>query len=244
MSVIYEPAGRAREYAALAANLYAGCAHGCKYCYAPGALRRDKESFHGSPAPRAHIIDELRKDCKKLAVGDHPPVLLSFTTDPYQPIDVEYGLTREAITILHEHGLAVEVLTKGGMRAARDFDLLTAKDAFATTLTFLNAGQSREWEPLAALPEDRIEAMKLAHGKSIRVWASLEPVIDPEQSLELIRQTAPFVDLFKVGKLNHHPAAQSVDWHRFGWEAKKLLDSLGNAYYLKDDLRKEMRLTA
>jgi len=237
MPVIYEPSGRAREYAALAANLYTGCSHGCKYCYVPTALRRDREQFHANPQPRARILTELKKDCLKLRGQNVPPVLFSFTTDPYQPIDEEYQLTRLGIQALHENGLAVEILTKGGMKASRNFDLLTEKDAFATTLTFINHDQSREWEPNAALPADRIRTMKLAYSKGIRVWASLEPVIDPEQSLELIRLTHTFVDLFKVGKLNHHPHAEKINWHDFGWRAKKLLESLGCNYYLKHDLR-------
>ena len=130
----------------------------------------------------------------------------------------------------------------GGMRAARDFDLLTDRDAFATTLTFINANDSQQWEPGAASPADRIKAMKLAYSKGIRVWASLEPVLDPEQSLELIRLTHGFVDLFKVGKLNHHPRAKEINWHEFGWKAKNLLESLGNDYYLKHDLRQAMKI--
>lgn len=237
MSVIYEPAGRAREYAALAANLYAGCAHGCKYCYAPAALRRDREQFHANPAPRRNVLAELKKDCLKLRGQNVTSVLFSFTTDPYQPLDEECQLSRLGIQALHDSGLAVEILTKGGTRAARDFDLLTTRDAFATTLTFIDENQSREWEPGAALPDDRINAMKMAHSKGIPVWASLEPVVDPEQSLELIRLTHEIVDMFKVGKLNHHPLAQEIDWYNFGWRAKNLLESLGCKYYLKHDLR-------
>ena len=244
MSVIYTPSGRAREYAALAANLYAGCAHGCKYCYAPSALRREREAFHASPQPRTRIISEFKKDCQKLRGQDIPPVLFSFTTDPYQPCDEIHGLTRQGIELLHENGLAVEILTKGGTRAVKDFDLLTEKDAFATTLTFLNPDQSKEWEPGAALPGSRIEAMKLAHSKGIRVWASLEPVIDPVQSLEIIKTTHSFVDLFKVGKLNHHPLAKEIDWYKFGWQAKEILEELGKNYYLKLDLRQAMKISA
>lgn len=151
MSVIYEPRGRAREYAALAANLYAGCEHGCVYCYAPSAVRRARDDFHGAVKPRKNILAGLEKDAERLA-GSKDRVLLSFTTDPYQPIEEELGITREAIKILHRHGLHVEILTKGGTRAARDFDLLMPGDAFATTLTFLDEDKSREWEPKAALP--------------------------------------------------------------------------------------------
>ena len=180
---------------------------------------------------------QFQKDCKKLSGTNPQPILFSFTTDPYQEIDEEYQLTRQGIKYLHENGLAVEILTKGGMRAARDFDLLSEKDAFATTLTFVDEKKSREWEPGAALPDDRIEAMKLAHSQGIRVWVSLEPVIDPEESLELIRLTHGFVDLFKVGKLNYHPAARDVDWKSFANRAVSLLERLGKRYYIKKDLQ-------
>jgi DNA repair photolyase len=241
MPVIYEPSGRAREYAGLAANLYSGCSHGCKYCYAPPATRRDREEFHANPQPRKNVLEQLKKDCKKLD-STCPAVLFSFTTDPYQQIDDTYRLTRQGIEILHEKGISVEILTKGGTRAVKDFDLLNEKDAFATTLTFLNNRDSEEWEPNAAPPADRIRTMKKAFDRGIKVWASLEPVIDPEQSLEIIRQTYGFVELFKVGKLNHHPIANAIDWYKFGWESKKLLESLGCRYYLKHDLRSKMKL--
>ena len=237
MSIIYKPAGRAAEYAEYAANLYSGCSHKCKYCYAPAALRRSKEEFHATPKPRTKILESLEADCKKM---NPRSVLFSFTTDPYQPIEEECGVTRQGIQILKKYGFAVEILTKGGIRAAKDFDLLDERDAFATTLTFLNKTDSLEWEPDAAEPQERIEAMKIAHARGIKVWASLEPVIDPEQSLEIIRQTHSFVDLFKVGKLNHHPLASTINWHNFGHRAKKLLEELGKNYYLKHDLRLQM----
>jgi hypothetical protein len=49
MPLIYEPAGRAREYAALACNIYRGCDHACEYCYAPAATRRDRAAFAPGP---------------------------------------------------------------------------------------------------------------------------------------------------------------------------------------------------
>lgn len=235
MSMIYEPAGKAREYAALAANLYSGCGHGCVYCYAPTACRRDRAEFYADPQPRRDALKQLIADAEKLS-PDAPPILLSFTTDPYQPIDDQCKLTRQAIGQLKLKGLRVEVLTKGGTRACRDFDLLTSDDAFATTLTLLDDAESLKWEPGAALPANRIAAMKEAHRRGIRVWASLEPVINPEQSLEIIRQTHEFVDLFKVGKLNYHPHAQEIDWRKFGKEVIALLENLNGNYYIKRDL--------
>ena len=75
------------------------------------------------------------------------------------------------------------------------------------------------------------------NSRGIRTWVSLEPVIDPEQSIELIKQTHEFVDLYKVGKLNHDPLADTIDWRRFGWDAKGLLESLKKAHYIKQGLR-------
>jgi DNA repair photolyase len=241
MSIIYEPAGRAREYAPLAANLYKGCGHACVYCYAAAATRTDRQKFIGDPHPRYKALSELQKDAGKRR-GDKTPVLLSFTTDPFQPIEMDHGITREAIKILHANGIPVQILTKGGMRAARDFDLLGQEpgDAFATTLTLLDPAQSLEWEPGAALPDDRIMAIKLAHAHGIKTWVSLEPVIDPAQSLEIIRRTFSFVDLYKVGVLNYHPRAKEIDWKQFGLDAIALLKYHNKEYIIKDDLKKHL----
>jgi len=243
MTVIYEPRGRAREYAPLAVNLYAGCEHGCVYCYAPSAVRKSPEQFHVRPTPRANILEKLQKEVTRRP-GQGQRVLLCFTCDPYQPLDVKLGLTRRAIQALHGAGYRVEVLTKGGTRACRDFDLLGPEDAFASTLTFLDAKKSDEWEPNAAPPLDRIDAIRKAHQAGIPTWVSLEPVIDPEQSLEIIRATHDIVDLYKVGKLNYHPAAKAVDWGAFGHAAEALLRRLGKRYYLKADLRAHMQAAA
>ncbi len=128
MSIIYEPKGRAREYAPLAANLYKGCEHGCKYCFAPDATFTDRERFHSAVTVRVDGLKQLEKDALALK-GSGKRVLLSFTTDPYQPLETEQGITRQAIQILHRYGLFVEILTKGDSRAIRDFDLLGSGDA-------------------------------------------------------------------------------------------------------------------
>jgi len=240
MTIIYEPRGRAREYAPLAVNLYSGCEHGCLYCYAPAALRRRPEEFHSPAVPRSNILERLRKEAERRQ-GPREQVLLCFTCDPYPPNPETNRVTREAILILKAHGWPVEVLTKGGTRACRDFDILGPRDAFASTLTLLDPRQAAHWEPKAAEPGDRIDAIRKAHSAGIPTWVSLEPVIDPEQTLEIIRLTHEFVDLYKVGRLNYHPAAQAIDWAAFGHRAETLLRKLGKRYYLKDDLRAAMR---
>jgi DNA repair photolyase len=209
MSVIYEPKGRALEYSWLACNLYKGCVHGCQYCYAPSALQKRPADFHNTAAPRDNILRELRKDAAKLA-GTRKRVLLCFTCDPYPPLDIAGAVTREALLVLREHEISFQVLTKGGMRAARDFDCYGPDDAFATTLTFLDVDRSLSVEPKAAIPSDRIEAIRAAKEAGITTWASLEPVLDAEQSLALIEATRDIVDLYKIGKLNHRTSRNAL----------------------------------
>lgn len=236
---IYQPRGRAGEYSPLALNLYKGCGHNCVYCYAPSILNTEPDEFHQNPQPRAHIIEDLERGARNLQQsGLIKPVLLCFTCDPYQPIDVELRLTRQAITVLHRYNIPVQILTKGGNRATRDFDLLTPQDYFAATLTFISEELSLEYEPLAAPPSERIAALSYAKRLGVQTWVSLEPVINPEASLDLIAITHDFVDLFKVGKLNYHPLAGKIDWHKFAADAVATLKKYGCRYYLKKDLER------
>ena len=246
LKVIYEPRGRAGEYADLACNLYAGCDHGCVYCYAPLATRKSRETFN-VPSPRAGILNKILDDAQELQrQGETRSILFCFTCDPYQKIDERYRITREALKVLLGHGLNVTILTKGGARSERDFDLLAEHPdqvTYAATLVFTNEEQRLRYETgTAARTAERIAALKRAHGLGIRTWVSLEPVFDPVQSLDLIRQTYEFVDLYKVGTLNYMQEAKAIDWATFGYDAIALLDSLGKDYYIKDDLKRHLNV--
>jgi len=240
MNAIYEPQGRAQEYSLLAANLYTGCPHGCLYCYAPGALHRQRETFHADCGPRDGILEALSKDARNFR-GDPRRVLLCFTCDPY-PADlpVSHDVTRLAIQWLHRERLAVQVLTKGGTRACADFDLYGPNDAFATTLTWRTAEESLEMEPRAATPADRVAAIRTAKARGLQTWVSLEPVFEPTDALAWIDELQDCVDLFKVGTLNHSPLAKAIDWRAFGIAAVEKLAALGKAYWIKRDLAKHI----
>lgn len=252
MYIIYEPKGRALEYSPLAANLYTGCVHGCKYCFSPGALRKTPAEFHQNVQPRKDILKNLERDCIDLE-GDPRQILLCFTCDPYQPSVLEErvcdkpdtvlppigieDVTREALLILERYRMNVTVLTKGGTRAVRDFDILQRNGWwFGTSLSFSWNGSLREWEPQpSADVTDRSEAIHQAKCRGIHTWVSVEPVIKPEEALTVIQILRGDVDFWKIGKLNHMPEIEkTIDWKNFLLNVEKILK--GKSFYIKKDL--------
>lgn len=239
MKVIYEPTGTAHEYAPLAVRLYfGGCAHGCLYCHGPQTMRRRRAAFINHAKLRQDILMHLQMDAQRIR-GDDREILVTFGSDPYQPLEMQFATTRQAIQILIDHGLRVMILTKGGMRAARDFDLLESYDRcrFGTTIVFTNQADASQWEPNAPPVADRIQAIHQADGRGIKTWVCLEPVIDPEQALALIENLHPVVGHWKVGMLNYRKLPRPVNWIKFRKDARDLLDSLGADYYFKESLR-------
>lgn len=236
-SFIYAPKGQAGEYAPLAANPYRGCGHGCLYCYVPQVLKIDRAVFSAGAHARPGFIESLKKDAAKyLKAGITEQVLLSFTSDPYHPGDM--SLTTQTIEVLKDHGLAFCTLTKGGTRSFRDLPLFRpSRDAFGTTMTSLDASFSKKFEPGAAVPQDRINALKTFHNSGIFTWVSMEPTIDTEASLSIIRETHEFVDLFKIGRINYSPITKITDWKRYTLDVIELCQKLGVQHYIKRDLQ-------
>jgi DNA repair photolyase len=237
-SYIYAPRGQAGEYAPLAANPYRGCGHECRYCYVPNVLKMKRLEFDAGAVPRPEFIKHLTKDARKYqAAGITEQVMLSFTSDPYHPGDTT--LTRQTLETLIEYGFGICTLTKGGTRALRDIGLFRPdRDAFASTLTSLDDNFSLKWESSAALPGDRIEALKRFHERGIYTWVSLEPTLDVESSLAIVRATHSFVDLYKVGRVNYLPMTKTTDWRDYTLRMVDLLKEVGADHYIKQDLQK------
>jgi hypothetical protein len=237
-SIIYAPRGQAGEYSPLAANPYRGCGHGCAYCYVPDVLRMTRKEFDEGAVPRPDFIHKLRKDAAKYEAAKLTgQVMLSFTTDPYHTGDT--ALTRMTLNVLKDHGLGICTLTKGGTRALRDLDLFRPKrDAFASTLTSLDEKFSKKWERNAALPADRIAALRKFHEAGIFTWVSLEPTLDIDASLAIVKATHPFVDLYKVGRVNYLPMTKTTDWQDYTLRMIDLLNHVAVRHYIKKDLQK------
>ena len=242
-SVLYVPKHQAWEYAPLATSSYAGCGLQCCYCYNPkkagqhGVVNMTQEEFDAGATPRKNYLNLLRREAQKYqAAGITDQVLLSFTTDPYNNSD-DLSLTRQTIELLQEFGFSFTVLTKGGMNAVMDLDLYRRdRDAFACTLTSLDPVVSKKWEKEAALPADRVKALKTFHKAGIWTWVSLEPVFDPEASLKIVDETHSFVNHYKVGRMNH--LELKVDWQSY---TERMIEKLAKyskvSAYVKRDLQ-------
>lgn len=235
---IYAPKGQAFEYAPLAANPYRGCGHKCAYCYVPNILRMKRKDFDSGATERPGFIEGLKRDAKKYKkAGVTSQVMLSFTSDPYHRGNT--NLTRETLKILiNETNLGFCTLTKGGTRSLRDIDLFRSnKDSFGTTLTSLDDSFSKKWESGAALPSDRINAIREFHNNGIYTWVSLEPTLDTDASVAIIRKTHKFVNLFKIGRANYLPMTKTTDWKAYTHQIIDICQSLNIEHYIKLDLQ-------
>lgn len=207
---IYEPKGRAREYAPLALNVYRGCPHACDYCYVRRGLGvRDTE-----PHYRLDMAAVVR-EAEKLR-GDPRPVLLSFYSDPY-PRGYDAAETGEAIRVLLEHGLRVRVLSKGGLHPGllRDLSVMAEHAGmveYGTTLSLWDDARRADVEPGAAPAVERIQALGVARKTGLRTWASLEPIVDPAETAACLEHAHDVLDMVKIGWINYakHPAPDGL----------------------------------
>jgi DNA repair photolyase len=261
MRTIYKPGGAALEYGDLALNIYTECNHGCTYCYARMTAKRFGKPWTGVVEPRKGIVEAVKRQLDRgyilhrhkarpdlgiLAWTERIElqgklIHLCFSCDPY-PAEIDTTPTREIIKLIKDSGNHVQILTKGGNRAERDFDLLDSNDWFGVTMTGAN---SEHWnfgiEPTDTIPphSERYKTLKTAKSKGINTWVSAEPVINPKEIKALIIGSKS-VDLFRIGKLNYVP--NDTDWSAFGHECERIALVHNQKIYIKDSLRKAMEV--
>jgi DNA repair photolyase len=170
MKPIYTPSGAAKEYGDYALNIYTGCPHRCYYCFAPSVLRKDREAFHSCVEPRAGIVEATRKQLEAEHITGKL-IHLCFTCDPY-PMGHDSTATREIIKLLKDAGNHVQILTKNGADAMRDFDLLDSGDRFGITYAGYDGYCSAykyipHAEPNSGSPHDRLYALCDAYERGI-----------------------------------------------------------------------------
>jgi len=242
MAAIYEPTGAAREYSPLALNYIKGCDHGCVYCYVPKMMKRFNASYVHSDVyikEEESLIKEITNSAKKFKNSERQ-VFLSFLTDPYSHFNNDTKLTRRVLKILLEHNIPVSILSKGGKNLLQDLDIFKLfgnNIQIGGSLTFTNNEDSLKWEKNAALPKERFEILKIMHDNGIKTWASMEPVIYPDQSLEIMELTSNYIDAYKIGKLNHFKKhEEKFDWTKFLTDSVNIMRKNNKEFYIKKDL--------
>ena len=193
---------------------------------------KDGKNVNLDPIP--NVLEKLEEEAKSLE-GDGREILLSFSSDPYFSEEASI-YTRKALEIFERHRLNAQVLTKGGMKSSRDFDILRRNNwRFGSTVCFSNDDLRKEWEPNAASIDSRIEALHEAYCKGIFTWVSIEPVIDPSEAIKVIERLKGSINLWKIGKLNHFPEIEAkIDWKAY---LRTVMDLLkGESVVYKKDL--------
>jgi len=165
-------------------NPYRGCEHGCIYCFA-----RPTHAFHdlspgvdfesrlfAKPDAATLLRAELMKPGYRVA-----PIALGTNTDPYQPIEGDWRITRAIVEVLAGCGHPLTITTKSD-RVTRDIDLLgpmAAKGlaAVAVSVTSLTPAIARTLEPRAPRPEKRLAAVRALIAEGIPTFVSIAPVV-------------------------------------------------------------------
>ena len=146
-TILHEMDG-VREYTA---NFYRGCTHGCVYCYAP-SLIHDERRWGSFVDVKVNAPEVLGRELRKIPRGI---VFLSSASDPYQPAEARYRITRRALERLVEKEFPVLVLTRSPL-VLRDVDLLR-KLPWVRVGFSISSLNGRRYEPGVAPVSRRIE---------------------------------------------------------------------------------------
>ena len=180
-------------------NPYVGCAHGCMYCYASFMKR-----FTGHAEPWGSFVDvkhwpEIRNaqrfEGKELFIGS--------VTDPYQPLEAQYGRTRALLESLQGSGCRISIATKSDL-VLRDLDLIrTFPDARVSwSVNTLDENFRKDMDDAVSI-ERRLEAMRIFHEAGVRTTCFISPIFpgitDPE---EIIIRTEHQCNLIWLENLN------------------------------------------
>lgn len=182
-------------------NPYRGCEFACRYCYARYTHEfmemQDGIDFEQKIYVKQQAGGLLRHDLRKVKVGES--IALGTATDPYQPAERRYEVTRGILEEFARHrGFALGIVTKSNL-VVRDLDLLRDVSlnndlSVHITITTLDTDLARILEPRAPRPDLRIEAVRQLSRAGIDVGVSCSPVLpeitDSPENLEALARAA------------------------------------------------------
>ena len=165
-------------------NPYMGCVHRCTFCYVRAFERRaDRPSddrYGTSIRVKVNVAEVLRVELSRPSwQGDG--ITIGAATDPYQPAEGRYRLTRACLQALHDHRTPVGITTRGPM-IVRDVDILSALARRAHVMVCisvpsLDAGVVARTEPGTAPPRQRLRALRVLRDAGIRAGVLRAPIL-------------------------------------------------------------------
>jgi DNA repair photolyase len=180
-------------------NPYMGCVHRCTFCYVRAFERRaDRPSddrYGTSIRVKVNVAEVLRRE---LARRSYEPdwVAIGAATDPYQPAEGRYGLTRACVEALGEAANPFSIITRGPM-IVRDIDVLVEaarRASVAVTFSIPTVDEEvwRKTEPSTAHPRQRLRAVSKLVDAGIKTGVGMAPILPgisdrPEQLAEVVK---------------------------------------------------------
>ena len=183
-------------------NPYRGCEFACKYCYARYTHEfmemRDGADFEQKIYVKQHAANLLRQELRQVKPGEE--IAIGTATDPYQPAEKRFEVTRAILEELALHrGLDLGLITKSNL-VVRDIDLFRQiaehnRLHVSITITTLNVELARLLEPRAPRPDLRLDAVRKLNEAGIRTGVSCAPVIpgitdSPKELEKLVKAVA------------------------------------------------------
>jgi len=165
-------------------NPYMGCVHRCTFCYVRHFERRadrpSDERYGTSIRVKINVAEVLRKELARPS-WEHEHVAIGAATDPYQPAEGRYRLTRACLEELAAASNPFSIITRGPM-IVRDVDVLQeaarrAKVSVTFSIPTLDDEIWRKTEPSTAHPRQRLRAVKALIDAGIKVGVGMAPII-------------------------------------------------------------------
>ncbi|MHA2213715.1 MAG: radical SAM protein [Candidatus Thorarchaeota archaeon] len=235
-----------------AVNPYIGCRHGCVYCYARFMKRytgHTDEEWGCFVDVKVNGPDVLERQLSKKRESSIDRVLLSSVTDPYQPLERKYKLTKKCLELLQRFEYPVSILTKSDL-FRRDTDLLgrIPNAEVGVTVITLDEHVRRAFEPGAPSSDKRIDALREISQSGVRTYAFLGPLIPylSTPSIEqLIRDLGDigvsyvYVDRLNV-KYGNKSLVENALYSHFPEQAQDVLEALQSSSIYYMDLKNEL----
>ncbi len=190
-------------------NPYTGCSHGCKYCYATFMKRftGHGEAWGSFVDAKINAPEILQRQMNKAPRGN---IMISSVTDPYQPVEGQYKLTRQCLEVLLAYQFPVSILTKSSL-VLRDLDLIRKfKDIeVGITITTDDDKIRKIFEPNAPPVEARIRGLKELSASGVKTYAFIGPVL-PLNPEALARKIEPYVQSVLIDRMNYSSKTRKI----------------------------------